>query len=394
MFDLDIELDPMTNRVYLGEYYNLSFVFLTNPSSAFANFVSGIHQGLERLSKQFPWITGQVKSDRYITQQGIKYKIVPFQTALRFQVDTHQQSSPFDFKSSKDKGFPMIWINGHHVPIHMFSSDSGPFPVMELKFTIEKGASILTISGHSKVFDTTGLCMMIRMLAKACRQERLTSLEISAMENHAAFLRNNNKMQRHKRVPVTFVPDLLLPQTTSFQERNIKWALFSFDRDVLQYIKDKGMSSDSPAQYLVDTDKALTAFVLRNICCARNDRVEQGTTVKCFRTVDARKAQAVNGEYLGALQHMTCTSFINPSAIPIGRIAMDIHNASSPGLLSQDVAQYVWSKGREYDNPYFNSDAIFNPSLDVAIVSWARVECGSPEYMFQPNWLVWCIRVP
>ena len=116
--------------------------------------------------------------------------------------------------------------------------------------------------------------------------------------------------------------------------------------------------------------------------------------MRCFRTVDAREAREVNGEYMGAFQHMTCTSFTNSSTIPIGRIAMDIYNASSPGVLSQDVAQYLWNKGREDDNPIFNSDAIFNPSLDVTIVSWARIECRNPDYMFQPNWFVWCIRVP
>ncbi|KAH7178047.1 hypothetical protein DER46DRAFT_621759 [Fusarium sp. MPI-SDFR-AT-0072] len=229
MFDLDIELDPLTNRVCLGEHYNLCFVFLANPSSSFAEFVSGIHQGLERLSKQFPRITGQVKHDGYTKQEGNKYRIIP---------------------SFIDEDFPMAWINGNHVPIHKSSLDSRPFPVMELKFTIEKGASVLTISGHSKVFDMTGLCMIIRMLAKACRQEKFTSLEISGMENHAAFFHNDNKMQRHDRIPVRFVPDLLLPQTTSFQERNIKWTVFSFDQDAPQDIKDMSMSSDSPSQYL------------------------------------------------------------------------------------------------------------------------------------------------
>ncbi|KAK2677730.1 Chloramphenicol acetyltransferase-like domain superfamily [Fusarium oxysporum f. sp. vasinfectum] len=93
MFDLDIELDPLTNRVYLGEYYNLCFVFLTKPSSSFAEFVSGICQGLERLSKQFPWITGQVKNDGYTKQEDNKYRIIPFQTAPRFQVENHQKLS-------------------------------------------------------------------------------------------------------------------------------------------------------------------------------------------------------------------------------------------------------------------------------------------------------------
>ncbi|KAJ0136270.1 putative O-acetyltransferase CAS1 [Fusarium oxysporum f. sp. albedinis] len=243
MFDLDIELDPLTNRVYLGEYYNLCFVFLTKPSSSFAEFVS-------------------VKNDGYTKQEDNKYRIIPFQTAPRFQVENHQKPSQFDFRSVVDEDFPMAWINGNDVPIQEFSLDSGPFPVMELKFIIEKGASVLTISGNSKVFDMTGLCVIIRMLAKACSQESFTSLEISGMENHAAFFHNDNKMQRHDRIPVRFVPDLLLPQTTSFQERNIKWALFSFDQDALQDIVDMNMSSDSLSQYLVGTDKALTAFVL------------------------------------------------------------------------------------------------------------------------------------
>jgi trichothecene 3-O-acetyltransferase len=273
MFNLDIKLNPLTNRLHLGEYYNLSFVYLIESSEPCADFVSHIHHGLTRLSKQFPWVTGQVKYDGYTNQDGNQYSIIPFQAVPRLQVENCQNTSQLDFTDMLGEHFPMVWINGNHIPIYNLSSDSGPFPVMELKFTIEKGAAILTISGHNKAVDMTGLDMIIRMLAKACCGKQFTSLDISAMETHAAYFDHDKNMSRHVRVPVKFVTELLLPQNPPFQASNIKWALFSFEPDALRDIKDLAMSYDSPSQYLVDTDDALTAFVLRNICCARDERV-------------------------------------------------------------------------------------------------------------------------
>jgi hypothetical protein len=75
-------------------------------------------------------------------------------------------------------------------------------------------------------------------------------------------------------------------------------------------------------------------------------------------------------------------------------MAVEFHKALNPSVLSQDVAQFVWNTDKAVDNPIFDSDAIFNPSQDVAIVSWASVECTNVAYMFKPNWIVQCIRVP
>ncbi|KAF5553836.1 trichothecene 3-o-acetyltransferase [Fusarium mexicanum] len=395
MFGLDIEIDPLTNRVHLGEYYNLCFVYRDRPSHSRARFISRIQWGLGRLAKEFPWITGQVQHDGYTDQGANKYKIIPFQVTPRFQFEDLQNTSSGDFKDIKGEDLPMDWINGNHIPIQEPLTD-GPSPVMELKFTIEPGASILAISMSSKVVDRTGLIIMVRMLFKASVQEKFSPLDSSMTEKHTAYFNNSKKRERrHDRIPVRILPaDLQSAHSPSFKAKAISWALFSFDREAVRGIEGL-VSGDSPSQYLVDTDQVFTAFVFRSLCCARDGRLTSGWTARCFRTVDARNArgartQAVDGMHFGALQRMTCSSFTNPSTMSIGKIATELYRASSPFVLSQDVEHFVFNSG----NPAFSSNAIFNPEQDVAVVSWADVECKDPEYMVINGWSPQCIRVP
>ncbi|KAF5692326.1 trichothecene 3-o-acetyltransferase [Fusarium circinatum] len=391
MSSFDIEVDPLTNRVYLGEYYNLCFVYRDRSSLARDKFISRIQWGLGRLAKEFPWIAGQVQHDGYTDQGANKYKIIPFQVMPRFQFEDLQNTSSEDFKDIKGEDFPMDWINGNHIPIQEPLTD-GPSPVMELKFTIEPGASILTISMSSKVVDRTGLIIIVRTLFKACIPGQLSPLDLSITEKHAAFFNNDKRERRHDRIPVRILPaDLQSAHSPSFKAKAISWALFSFDREAVRGIEGL-VSGDSPSQYLVDTDQVFTAFVFRSLCCARDGRLTSGWTARCFRTVDARNARGartVEGIHFGALQHMTCSSFTNPSTMSIGRIATDLYRASSPFVLSQDVEHFVFNSGTA-----FSSDAIFNPEQDVAVVSWADVECKNPDYMLTHGWSPQCIRVP
>ncbi|KAG5816543.1 hypothetical protein H9Q74_000832 [Fusarium xylarioides] len=399
MFDLDkdIEIDPLTNRVYLGEYHNLCFVFHAKPTYTCRVFIARIHKGLVSLSKEFPWVAGQVHY-----QGANKYKISPFQVIPRFQVENLPNIPTFDFSKKEHEDLPMHWINKNHVPIQEPLTDSKPSPVMELKFTLSQSASILTVSMNSRVVDRTGLIMTVRMLAEACARKlkKLPSSDVLTTEKHAAFF-NIDKSLRHDRIPIRFVPDPQSFPSPSF-EADIEWALFTFDRQAVRDIRDlvlKGRDSPSQCFVDVDTDQAFSAFVFRNICCARDDRLTSGWTARCFRAVDARNAlgartQTAKGKHLGALQHMTCNSYTNPSTMSIGRIATDLNKASSPSVLSQDVQHFLFNTGTAVGHPAFISDAIFNPAQDVAIVSWADVECKSSDFKLSPLWKVRCIRVP
>ncbi|KAF5568514.1 trichothecene 3-o-acetyltransferase [Fusarium phyllophilum] len=321
MFDLDkdIEIDPLTNRVYLGEYHNLCFVFHAKPSYTCRVFISRIHKGLVCLSKEFPWIAGQVHY-----QGASKYKISPFQVIPRFQVENLPNIPPFDFSQKEDEDWPMGWINKNHVPIQEPLTDSEPSPVMELKFTLSQSASILTVSMNSKVVDRTGLIMMVRMLAEACggKLKKLPSSDVLTTEKHAAFF-NIDKSLRHDRIPIMFVPDPQSIQSPSFEAKDIEWALFTFDRQAVQDIRDLVLKGrDSPSQCFVDVDtyQAFSAFVFRNICCARDDRLTSGWTARYFRAVDARNAlgvrtQTAKGKHLGALLGSLCRNKLSATSL-------------------------------------------------------------------------------
>jgi hypothetical protein len=165
---------------------------------------------------------------------------------------------------------------------------------MELKLTLDPSASILTISMSSKVVDRTGLIMMVRILAEVCggkiKNRKLPSLDILTTDKHAAFFNNGKKSLRHDRVPIRFVPGPWSTQSPSSEAKGIEWALFTFARGAVREIERLVLGGDNPSQHVVDTDQAFSAFVFRNICCARDERLTPWWTARCFRAVDARNA--------------------------------------------------------------------------------------------------------
>ncbi|KAF5625409.1 trichothecene 3-o-acetyltransferase [Fusarium tjaetaba] len=210
--DMNTKIVPLTDRVYLGEYHNLCFVFHGKTSFSRSVFISRVHKGLVRLSREFPWISGQVQHDGLTDQGANKYKIIPFQVIPRFQIDNLPDIPVFDFSHKEDEDWPMGWINENHVPIQEPNepwAESKPSPVMELKLTLDPSTSILTISMNTKVVDRTGLIMMVRILAEACggkiKNRKLPSSDILTTEKHAAFFNNGKKSLRHDRVPIRLV---------------------------------------------------------------------------------------------------------------------------------------------------------------------------------------------
>ncbi|RKL51097.1 hypothetical protein BFJ72_g550 [Fusarium proliferatum] len=399
MIDLDVEINPLTNRVDVGEYYSLCLVYYSKTNNLYPKFISHIREGLALLSEEFPWVAGQVQHERCTDQGANKYKIIPFREVPCLQVENLLKTSSTDFGRRRGEKFPMHWINESHVPIQEPLADSKPSPVMELKFTRELGVDILTISMSSKVVDRAGLIMMVRVLAEACRQKKLPSSDVvESIHKNAAFFNNDKKSPRHDRIPIKFVPAPQSTQSQSYEAKGIDWALFTFDRKAVQYIEDLALTCDSPSESFldVDIDQAFSAFVFRNICCARDRRLTSGWTARCFRTVDARGArtQTAEAEHLGALQHMTCNSYTNPGTMSIETIARDLHKASSPHALSRDVEHFMFNTGTAIGNPAFISDAIFNPEQDVAIVSWAEIESTSSDFNLSSSWNIRSIRVP
>jgi hypothetical protein len=99
MVDLDMntKIVPLTDRVYLGEYHNLCFVFHDKTSNSRSVFISRVHNSLVRLSREFPWISGQVQHDGHTDQGANKYKIIPFEVIPRFQIDNRPDIPLFDF---------------------------------------------------------------------------------------------------------------------------------------------------------------------------------------------------------------------------------------------------------------------------------------------------------
>lgn len=105
--DLDVEINPLTNRVDVGEYCSLCLVYYSKTNNLYPKFISRIHEGLVLLSEEFPWVAGQVQHEGCTDQGANKYKIIPFRVVPCLQVENLLKTSSTDFGRRRGEKFPM-----------------------------------------------------------------------------------------------------------------------------------------------------------------------------------------------------------------------------------------------------------------------------------------------
>lgn len=408
-FYLDIlGQQPKINRLYTQIVF--CFPALKDSFPPTEVIIDILTEGLERLSVDFPWVTGKVVQDEDDT-----FKIKPFEKIPRFIVkdymfgeddDNHHGRNVPDWTTLQRAKFPFSMLDESDIAaqntlavLHGGQSVlEEAIPVFLVQANFITGGLLLTFSAQHGSMDMAGQVQVIHLLAKACRNEPFTISELSIGNmdrkniiplfddytqdpgvNHPLTRKNtvDEGRQRSKKSP---------SQSHQQLSNNCTWAYFLFSAASLATLKSLALTT-TPLNGFVSTDDTLSAFIWKSVTNARLPRIinttfKQNSTLS--RNVDVRRHFSIPVSYPGLVTSTT----IHTAAIDVlveeslGTLATDLRLALNPTSLKHKTRNLatIISKDRNSENATFVPTSV--PELDVRISSWAKENCAKLDFGF------------
>lgn len=433
----DMDLDLMGAQPALFKLYTqLAFVYAMSDTSSRSHVVSVLRRGLERLSKSFPWVAGQVVHTDTNPEGTSKYKIQPLDSTPKLvEKDYTDNPSIPSFEQLEKARFPMsmmsedIWapcptLSGlTYDPSGYFSSDDKTAPVMLVQLSFIKGAVVLCINLQHNVCDMMGQAAIMSWLSKACREELFTEREISlgqmdrtkvvplleddqwshvgVLDNQRMSLQGRDEKKSEMAEAPAPAPDVKDPEPQKLQERPVLGTYFNFSAAGLKTLKSLATQTLPSGREYISMDDAISAFIFKSVLRARKPRIDEKRSVTFARAVDARRYLGVDSEYPGILQNMVYTKYqlSNLLDTPLGHIAAAMREQVDP--VSSDIAlrtrALVTYLSKSPENALdVNFTASLKTDADIMLSSWAKVRAydwdfgfglGQPEAVRRPGFM-------
>lgn len=375
---LDIELDIVGQQPGLQIYTQLSYMFPCSSSQDPEALIQTLKQGIERLARYFPWTAGQVVNTAARPDHTGTFRIVPFQKTAPLKI-SHRQDIP-SLEEMKDAGWPMKMLDesifAPRMTIPTPEEQKQPWPVVATQATFIKGGLVLTFAAQHNVMDMMGQAAFMRLLSKACNGETPSEQELNIgnqprtnllplLEQDTAHQVQHQIGKKHGRLPET---------------HSSSWAYFFFSEQGVSSIKSA--ANETLASGFVSADDALSAFVWRAITRARLPRLQsESDKTQLGRAVDVRRSLGIPPNYPGIMQNMTynSASVQDLLSLPLGTIACQLRaNLDSAKLRRETLALATFINGSK--DPAVSFTAELDLSKDVAISSWAKVNCYEDDY--------------
>ncbi|KAH8727830.1 acetyltransferase [Phaeosphaeriaceae sp. PMI808] len=420
-----MELDVMGTQSALFKLYTqLAFVFPAPDSKHQSTIVSVVTRGLERLDKNFPWVTGQVVNTNSDPKAPPTYKIRPLESVPRLIVRKYEAdlSTP-TFAQMKAARFPMsmmgeeLWAPCPTVaaasfdPTKLSGAADSPAPVLLVQLSFIKGAVVLCVNMQHNTCDMMGQAAVLEWLSKACNGKEFTQDELDI-----------GNMDRRGLVPLIEVDmgdlrmdleDQLLPDQPTLDKEQTpatsapqlppecSWIYCSFSACSLKRLKEAA-TVELPKGFdgYISTDDTISAFIFKSLLCARKSRLPEDACVTFARAVDARRYLGVHKRYPGILQNMTYTKYLLSALLhaPVGQVAAAMRRQVDPS--TSDIARRTRALITYLSGPADNiSNISFTARLqaaDIAFSSWTKVPAyewdfglglGSPAVVRRPGFL-------
>ncbi|KAK7931415.1 trichothecene 3-O-acetyltransferase [Apiospora marii] len=356
--------------------------------------------GLERLTRGFPWITGQVVRG----DDGI-FRIRPYREAPSITVkDLRREFPPIIadlLKPGGGGGIPASLLDESTLaPCGTFRQPTGrgttgpATPVFLLQANIVPGGLLLVVNGLHSCMDMAGQAQMIRLLAKACRGEPFTTEELSTgnmprsdillplldifdeeilkgSKEPIASLAEDKDDQANSPAAAAAAADRPGEQRRPPQTP-ICWSTFIFSRPALQALKTAASATMPSAQEeegehipFISTDDALSALLWQSITRSRLPRLSPPspppspaepttttTTTTLTRTVDARKyVPGLSPAYPGDAACKVSSTFDAASLAnkPLGAIAAALRARLRPDEVCDGIRAHATKLARARD---------------------------------------------
>ena len=362
--------DVLGQMTFLKTYTIIALGFRSN------NNVVTITRALEtagaKLVKTFPWIGGHViRQGQGPGKTGLA-TIVPYLLGERLTpviVKDVREICP-SIDAIVNAGAPMTMLDGEVLAVRKglpdgYDETEEPAPVLVIQANIVKGGVILAFQGNHNSMDMNGMGQMIRLYAKALRDEPFTDLEIEQGNRDRRevikLLSPDDDKVDISRFRVK--PPSANTSGANISPPNLQWAYLHFSGQKVASIKAaaSGSSEESPGELTlqwVSTDDALTAFVCQRITAARIKRLEKEQQVIFCRAVNGRRflEPPLPREYMGhmvtcvyptvplnsaaattdlpALTRQMRVSVLNVQSIEIQSIATALNESDDKGAIS------------------------------------------------------------
>lgn len=412
-------MDILANQPLLKLYTQICLCYPVADASSYPAIINTLTGGLERLSASFPWVAGQIVNEGASEGNTGVFKIKPLDRVPRLVVkDLRDDPLIPTMDALRQSNFPSSMLDESVVaprktiPLPDEPNDSDPVFIVQATFIT--GGLLLAFVGHHMAMDMTGQGHLMRLLSKACHNELFSEQELSTVN-----------LARHNLIPVlddSYQPgpevarQILKPlpaQTTCNDNSDegghppppppppspppkCSWTLFSFSPSVLAELKS--LCTKTATSDFVSTDDAICAFIWQAVARARLPRLDSRAESTFGRAVDVRSYLNVPKTYPGLFQNMTYNTLTLQKLVeePLGMIASQLRSSLDPEALAYHTRALATCFARTPDKSIFSFGASFDPSRDMMLSSWAKVNCyeldfnlglGTPECVRRPRFM-------
>jgi trichothecene 3-O-acetyltransferase len=401
--DLDITLDIFGQQRLIQIYTQISLCFAVTDDSTYPAIVHTLSVGLGRLTRYFPWLAGQIVNEDTAPGDSGVFKIKPFEKLPRLVVkDLRDDSSMPSMEVLRQTNFPATYLNENVIaPQNTLPSaeSTGPRPVFILQANFITGGLILTIVAAHSAMDMTGQGQIMNLLSKACHGVKFTKEELES-----GFLRGRNViplLEDANNLENTLEHQIIKSPTSSLVPTAIQgcsWTYFRFPPASLAALKALASASSTLHSKYISTDDALSAYIWKSVTRARFSRLSIKGESTFGRAVNVRRYLGIPETYVGFVQNMT----YNKSSVnqlieeSLGEIASKLRYEVDPetSKLGYNTRALATLFENSLDKSVVSFGATINPSVDMMLSSWAKVDCyamdfnlglGGPECVRRPQ---------
>ncbi|KAJ5124384.1 Transferase [Penicillium bovifimosum] len=390
-------------------YTQISSIYPVSEPSCHDSIIDTLTNGLDRLAKCFPWLTGHVVNEGAGEGNTGIFRIIPLDKIQLVVKDLRNDPSAPTMESLRHAKYPFTMLDEKMIaPCTTLNLPGNPPSIATesaLVFCVQanfiEGGLILTIVTQHNVMDLTGQDSITRLLSKACHNEPFTSEELAV-----------GNMNRSRIIPLlneSYTPGPELTHQTvkpkpvddAGSERAVPpkstWAYVEFSAAQLEFLKTLALNTLPPSTEFISTNDAVSAFVWQSIARARAPRLEASSESMLTRAVDMRQRLGVHKDYPGLLQTLTYNSdtIKKLSEEPLGVVAAQLRSQLDPAKndLAFKTRALATVMSRSADKSKTSFTATVNASTDFMLSSWSSVSCyeldfnldlGKPEAVRRP----------
>ncbi|KAJ5680558.1 hypothetical protein N7536_011697 [Penicillium majusculum] len=373
-------------------YTQICSIYRVPEASSHDTIIDTLTNGLDRLAKSFPWLTGQVINEGAGDGNTGVFKITPLDKIQLVVKDLRHDSSAPTMDGLRQAKYPFTMLDENviapcttlNLPGNLPSITTESALVFCVQANFIEGGLMLTLVAQHNVMDMTGQDFIIGLLSKACHNEPFTSEELTV-----------GNMDRSHVIPLlddSYTPGPELAHQIVKPPPSVK--------DVILLASLKALTTNTlPASTdFISTDDAVSAFIWKSVARARAPRLEATSESLFTRAVDMRQRFGIPQGYPGLLQTLTYnTDTIQKlSKEPLGIVAAELRSQLDPKkndlvFSTRALATFL---SRSADKTQASFTATVNVSSDFMLSSWSRISCydldfnlglGKPEAVRRPR---------